>query len=72
MRRASLSKVLAQNDSDMLESFGRLEVSVVTRRGVMDGRREEGKGEGPRDCSLVVSVDQAEMISLRTLNFGFE
>lgn len=64
--------MLAQKVIVMLDSLAMLDVSVVTRSGVMEGRRAEGKDEGPRDWSRVVSVDQIEMISLCTLIFGFE
>ena len=64
--------MLAQKVRVTLDSLAMLDVRVVTRRGVMEGRRAEGKGEGPWDWSLVVNVDHIEIISLRTLIFGLE
>jgi hypothetical protein len=56
----------------MVCSLERSEVRVVTSRGEREERRDDGKGEGPRDWSLEVSVVHVETISLRTLDFGFE
>ena len=39
--------------------------------GVIEGRREGGKGEGPRACNLVVRLDQAVTICSRTIGLVF-
>lgn len=64
--------MFAQKVKVVLESVAWLEVRVVTRSGVREGRRGEGKGEGPYDCSLVVSVDHTETTLSRKFDFNRE
>ena len=58
-----VSYVSAQKFRATFTSLERSEVNVATSRGVREGSRDGGKGEGPSERNLVVIVNQVETIS---------